>query len=261
MLKLRIISALVGTPLLFVILYAGGVYWWGLFILLGMLAIFEYYRMMKIKGYIPLHIPGLLVLAVLLVSAVDSTYILPGFLLAILLLVIIMIFRYPKIDLNAIALSFFGAFYIGLLLSFALKIFYLDNRFWIATLVLILTWASDTGAYFAGKNLGRHSLAPEISPNKTIEGSMGGILASILAAFVFFNIVELGQINTAYVFLLGISASVFAQLGDLTISGFKRFFGVKDAGQIIPGHGGVLDRFDSFLLVLPIVYYFFVYLI
>ncbi len=261
MLKARIISAVIGIPILLIILYKGGIYWWCLIALLGIAALYEYYRMMSTKGYNPVYIPGFMVMLAMLFSAAVPVYLLPAFLCIIIIFALHMIFQYPRIDINDISLSFFGALYMGLLLSFSLKIFYLDNRFWIIVLCLLLTWASDTGGYFAGRFLGSKPLAPQLSPNKTREGAAGAIILSVTVALLFFSIIEIGQTDFAYVLILGLSASIFAQIGDLMISGMKRFFGVKDTGKIIPGHGGVLDRLDSFLMVVPLVYYFFVYLV
>ncbi len=261
MLKARILSAVIFIPILFIILYAGGIYWWALVMLIGTLALYEYFRMMTSKGYNPLYIPGFMVLLAMLLSAAKTNYLLPFFLLIIMFFALYMIVQYPRVDINDISLSFFGAIYIGLLFSFTLKIFYLDNRFWIMVLALLLTWASDTGGYFAGRFLGRRPLTPQLSPKKTQEGALGAILLSTLAAFLFFSIMEIGQTNIAYILLLGLSASILAQTGDLMISGMKRFFEVKDTGKIIPGHGGILDRLDSFLMVVPLIYYFFVFLV
>ncbi len=261
MLKVRIISAVIGIPLLLGMLYLGGCFWWGLFIGLGLLALFEYYRMMSAKGHGPQYIPGYLVLLFIILSAIDTTHLLNAFLVIVVLLSLSLIYQYPRLDISDIALSFFGAFYLGLLLSFAFRIYYLDDRFWIMVLSLLLTWASDTGGYFAGRFWGHKPLAPELSPKKTQEGAIGAIVLSVMVSGLFFSLLDFGPTNLAYILILGLSASIMAQMGDLMISGMKRYFGVKDTGKIIPGHGGVLDRFDSFLMVVPLVYYFFVYFI
>jgi phosphatidate cytidylyltransferase len=261
MLKVRIFSALIGIPLLLSILYLGGYFWQGFFVLLGIVGLFEYYRMMSIKGYSPQYIPGYLLLLSIMLQAIYTSYLIPAFLLIVVLLALSLICQYPRIDISDIALSFFGAFYLGLLLSFAFRIYYLDDRFWIIVLSLLLTWASDTGGYFAGRFWGHKPLAPELSPKKTREGAVGAVVLSVMVSFLFFSIIEFGSTNFAYVLLLGLSASIMAQIGDLMISSMKRYFGVKDSGKIIPGHGGVLDRFDSFLMVLPLVFYFFAYYI
>ena len=261
MLKVRILSAVIGIPILLIMLYQGGLYWWGLFLLMGMVALYEYYRMMSAQGYEPVYLPGFMILWAMILSAADTVYLLPAFLLIIIVFALFLIFQYPRTDINNISLSFFGAFYLGLLLSFTVRIFYLDDRLWIMILALLLTWASDTGGYFAGRFWGSKPLAPALSPNKTREGAVGAIVLSVVSAGLFFSIIEIGHTNFAYVLVLGLVASIFAQIGDLMISGMKRFFGVKDTGKIIPGHGGVLDRFDSFLMVVPLVYYFFLYVV
>lgn len=116
----------------------------------------------------------------------------------------------------------------------------------------LIVWLTDTGAYIFGRLMGKHKLWPVISPNKTIEGFFGGILCSILVPLVMQMFVDL-HMNIWLLLLVTIVLSMFGQLGDLVESGFKRHFGVKDSGRILPGHGGILDRFDSFMFVLPLL--------
>lgn len=118
---------------------------------------------------------------------------------------------------------------------------------------LFIVWATDTGAYFAGRSLGRRKLIPRISPNKTVEGAIGGVLSACVVAIVF-QLVAPFSISFFAITGITIIASVVAQLGDLVESAFKRYFEVKDSGSILPGHGGILDRFDSLLFVLPCLY-------
>ena len=115
----------------------------------------------------------------------------------------------------------------------------------------LIVWLTDTGAYIFGRLMGKHKLWPVISPNKTIEGFFG-ILCSILVPLVMQMFVDL-HMNIWLLLLVTIVLSMFGQLGDLVESGFKRHFGVKDSGRILPGHGGILDRFDSFMFVLPLL--------
>lgn len=118
---------------------------------------------------------------------------------------------------------------------------------------LLIVWVTDTGAYLFGRAIGRRKLWPQISPNKTVEGFLGGILSSVLLAVIFSFA---GWLNDTPLFLLIIMTmvlSVAGQLGDLVESALKRHFDVKDSGRILPGHGGVLDRFDSFIFVLPLM--------
>lgn len=118
-------------------------------------------------------------------------------------------------------------------------------------LIFIIAFATDTCAYFAGYAFGKHKLIPKVSPKKTIEGSIGGILGSTLICLAFgyyFNI------DLKVIVILGFLGSIVAQVGDLFASSIKRYVGIKDYGKLIPGHGGILDRFDSVILVAPFVY-------
>jgi len=127
---------------------------------------------------------------------------------------------------------------------------------WTLSLPLVASFATDTGAYFAGRFFGRHKLAPEISPGKTLEGSMGGILFSFLALVVYTGVVrEVFPFGLLELWLFSLLLSLAAQLGDLAESMLKRFAGVKDSGRFLPGHGGLLDRLDSLLFTFPLTYF------
>jgi phosphatidate cytidylyltransferase len=127
---------------------------------------------------------------------------------------------------------------------------------WTLSLPLVASFATDTGAYFAGRFFGRHKLAPEISPGKTLEGSMGGILFSFLALLAYTAWVrEVFPFGLLELWLFSLLLSLAAQLGDLAESMLKRFAGVKDSGRFLPGHGGLLDRLDSLLFTFPLTYF------
>ena len=117
----------------------------------------------------------------------------------------------------------------------------------------LIIWATDTGAYFIGRAFGKRKLWPDISPNKTVEGAIGGIITACAVAIVFHWIHPFPH-SLFFVVLVTIFASMVGQVGDLVESAFKRNYGVKDSGKILPGHGGILDRFDSLLFVLPFLY-------
>lgn len=261
MLRERIISAVIGIPVIIGVLYLGGIWWEIFFLILGIIGLFEIYRMMEGKGLKPLWVPGYLCMLILFFhSRIEYDYLMFFFILVLALTVVWSVIRFSYSKFDAASLSFFAAFYIGLFLSYSLKIEMFDQRLVIILLAFILTWCTDMGGYFFGKKWGKHKMTPVLSPNKTWEGAVGGIFLCILAAFIFFRIIPYYQCPYGYIFLLGFLSSIMAQFGDLFASSIKRYFGVKDAGYIIPGHGGVLDRFDSFMLVLPVVYYFFTFL-
>lgn len=261
MLRDRIISALIGIPLIIGVLYAGGIWWQIFFLLLGIIGLFEIYKMMLLNNLKPLFLPGYLCMFLLFFHS-QLGYM--NFILSTTLILIITIIwcvvNFSHIKLDSAALSIFSALYIGLLLSYSLKIASFNDSFKIMLLAFILTWSTDVGGYFFGKKWGKHKMTPVLSPKKTWEGALGGIFLSVLAVFIFFAITSYNNYNYFYTILFGIMVSIVAQFGDLFASSIKRYFAVKDAGHIIPGHGGVLDRFDSFMLVLPVVYYFFYFL-
>ena len=125
-------------------------------------------------------------------------------------------------------------------------------------LALFIVWATDSGAYFIGRRFGQHKLLPAVSPNKTIEGSLGGILSAVVVAFVFMLVDKsvYATHNFIVMLFLVVLFSIFGQFGDLVESSIKRRYGVKDSGKLIPGHGGILDRFDSMIFVFPIMHFF-----
>lgn len=121
--------------------------------------------------------------------------------------------------------------------------------------VFITAWASDTAAYFTGNFFGKHKLCPNLSPKKTIEGSIGGIIGSLIACILFSVIFDI--VNIKFIIFAAIFGSIFGQIGDLVASKIKRTVDIKDYGKIMPGHGGVMDRFDSILLTAPLIYFLF----
>jgi len=258
MFKTRIITALVGVPILLGGVYLGGNYWRGLVLLLAGIALLEYTAMMHHQGFKPIVIPAAGIALILLFRLQLDQYLASLFFAGWLLMILVMVINYPRFNFIDLALSFFGAFYCGYLFSYALAIPELQGAFLNLLLCLVLTWASDIGGYWFGTLWGKHKLAAQLSPGKTREGAVGAVLLTIIAAISFKYIFNIEYLSLSYTILLGVCASGAAQLGDLLESALKRYFGVKDAGSILPGHGGVLDRFDSLMLVLPAVYYFLV---
>ncbi len=260
MLRTRIITALVGIPLLWGALYLGGWAWAIVFALMGLLALYEYLNMMKIRGFTPLNITPYGILLVLLLRESLASYCLPLLFAMVFIMIVDMVIMYPKRDLNDLAIGFFGAFYIGFLLSYALALQTLLQPFIYIVLAFILTWSSDVGGYVFGKLWGKRKLTPQLSPNKTWAGAIGGVSLTIILALTSYYILPMEKLTLNHLLWLGLAGSLTAQFGDLFASAMKRYFAVKDSGYIIPGHGGVLDRFDSFMLVLPVLYYFLYYL-
>ena len=149
----------------------------------------------------------------------------------------------------------FGCLYVALLLGHFILLRNMEQGIAIVLFVLIVTWLSDTGGYVVGRTFGRHPLAPRVSPKKTIEGFLGGIVFSLVGALMcqawFFSFISQGQS-----IFLGVVLALCGTLGDLTESAIKRSVNIKDSGRLIPGHGGILDRIDSLLLSAPGFYYY-----
>lgn len=156
------------------------------------------------------------------------------------------------------AVSLLGIFYLGWFLGHLILLRNFDQGEYLIFFLFLVTWAGDTGAYYVGKGFGRHRLAPNVSPNKTVEGAIGGWVASVLVA-VLARWWFLPLISVSDSLVLGGLLGIVGQLGDLTESMFKRGAGVKDSGQFLPGHGGVLDKLDSLIFTAPVLYYYLIW--
>lgn len=180
----------------------------------------------------------------------------------IFVLMVSMVFFHSNLSFSDAALSFLGTSYISI---FFLHIIFIRQsqlgslNIW---LIFISAWATDTFAYFAGRTLGKHKLCPKVSPKKTVEGAIGGTLGCVICICVYaylcarYNNISVNYVSAA---VFAVLTAAFSQLGDLAASCIKREYGVKDYGNLIPGHGGILDRFDSALLISPLVYYLTLY--
>lgn len=174
------------------------------------------------------------------------------------LLLITGVARYPAMAPRDVAAGLAGTLYVSMFIFFYLIRTLEGGLFWVLIL-LAGTWAGDTLAYFTGKMIGRKKLAPQISPGKTVEGALGGLAGSVLGAALVYLFYPSASLYL--VALLGLVVGFFGILGDLFESSLKRTAGIKDTGSIIPGHGGVLDRFDSMIFTAPAAYYFIMLLI
>ncbi len=171
-------------------------------------------------------------------------------LLAILLYLSYMVASKNKFTFDDVGFSVLSVLYMGVGFHFFVQIS--NNDLTILVYSLFIIWATDSGAYFIGRAIGKRKLWPEISPNKTIEGFIGGIVCAVVVSVLFY---VFGYIEWSIIPLITIVLSIFGQIGDLAESALKRHYGVKDSGKILPGHGGILDRFDSLLFVWPLLYF------
>ncbi len=251
----RTLSALIGAPLLLGLTYLGGPYTAFLVAVLTLLALWEFMKIGEHMGMQTWYIQTTIFTVVWLINLFFGS---KEWLLATLvfwLLVVLgrLALTYPKTSLAEATFNLLSFLYTVVLLSHLYMLRQLPGGLELTFLTIFLVWATDTGAYLIGKQFGRHLLAPQVSPKKTVEGSLGGLVLSIVVALVYWHLV--GETSWLKYLILAIFVGVSAQIGDLFESALKRSAGVKDSGNLIPGHGGILDRFDSLIFALPLVYY------
>ena len=262
MLKQRILTGALGVPLIIFAIWFGAP-WFSLLIAAAVLVgAFEFYRMANFEKKEPLIYFGLLwALSLVLSPLYKSTNILPIVMsITILISLILLLFRTPRDNaFHKWAWTIAGAIFVGWMLSYWISLRGLENgRDWVY-LAMLTIFANDTGAFFIGRAKGKHKLVPAISPAKTWEGAIGGLVSSILGSIiivVILNLISPFTLKYWQVIPLGFLISFFAQIGDLVESLLKRNMGIKESGTLLPGHGGILDRFDSLIFVGPVVYYF-----
>ncbi len=257
----RVVTALVGLPLVVWLIVLGG---WPFAILLALaagLGAREFYGMALGEKNSAAAAIGAIAAALLPIAALLAWQAFSIAAVASIAVIAFFIERLLAIDHEdaealrdaprRVALGLFGCLYPGLLLS-TLVLLRAKGPFWVV-LALTATWANDTGAYFAGRAFGRVKLYPKISPAKTWEGAVGGLLAAVAGALVVQHFWLVAELPVAMAVLIGAGASVLGPLGDLSESMLKRAFGAKDSSHLLPGHGGVLDRVDALLFVAPFV--------
>jgi phosphatidate cytidylyltransferase len=260
MLKKRVITAVCLLPVLVAAVWFDEPLSWLTIVtaIWGVLAALEFYRAVRTSRVKPLTCFGLIWTLLFIISPHCSwTYINPFLLTsAVILPPLWLLARRHKEDaFTGWAWTIAGILYIGWLLSHFVALRGLESgRDWVL-FALFVTFASDSAAYFIGRAWGRHPLAPDISPKKTLEGAIGGVIGAIIASLLLVMLLDL-PIGYGAAILLAIAVSVFGQIGDLFESLFKRNMGVKDSGNTIPGHGGFLDRMDSVVFAGVVVYYY-----
>lgn len=260
MFKTRLFSSLILLTITIAVIILGGNF---LFVTVGIISLvglMELYRIGKVNK----SLPGILgyfagICYYVLLYAKLEQYQLILFICFLMLLMAIYVFMFPKFVINQITIIFFGLFYVSIMLSYIYQVRMLEDGIILVCLIFIGAWGSDTCAYCVGKLIGKYKVAPKLSPKKTVEGCIGGVLGAALIGLVFATIFQTyitSMENPQLAFaIIGAASSVISQIGDLVASAIKRNYNIKDYGTLIPGHGGILDRFDSIIFTAPIVYY------
>ncbi len=260
MLYRRVLSAIVGIPVVIAAVYMGGIWYALLLLTVFNIGIYEYYRIFKSKE---LNLPvafGFIgvTLFIALIFFQQTALIYPMVIFIFTLLYLHALLNMERFSISEAAMLLWGIVHLGGLGGFMLMLRLLPDGAFYTYLLFFSVWIHDSLAYFIGSKWGIRKFAPLISPNKSVEGSMAGIFG--LTAILFSTSILASPIlplAPTQALILGLGIAVFAQLGDLLESALKRQLAVKDSGTLIPGHGGILDRSDSLLFTAPFVYYFF----
>ncbi len=263
MLYLRVLSALVGIPVVLTAVHFGGIWYALLLLVIVNIGIFEFCRIFRIKSY---NLPVLfgytgVTFFIFIAYFQQLALVYPFFIVLFSFLYMRSLLYMDKFSISEAAIILWGIIYLGGFGGYMLLLRMLPDGAFYTYLLLFSVWLHDTIAYFIGTKWGVHKFAPLISPNKSVEGSLAGLLG--LTAIMFSTSILFPAflpLKPLQALLIGLGVAVFAQLGDLLESALKRQLNVKDSGALIPGHGGILDRFDSLLFTAPFIYYFFLLL-
>ncbi len=261
MLKTRILTAIIGIPLLIFTFYYGS---WVFLLTVTLIALMMNYElsnmlaMSQIKYYFKTTSAFIILLMLNAFFANGDGL---GLLMAAMIIFIfaLLAVKYPDIALQDCFASVSGVCYIGLMMSYLIQIREFNQGFIFILFLFICIWCSDSGAYFSGKAFGKHPLAPKVSPKKTIEGLLGGLLFSIICGVAFYYIIDITSLINFIV--ISVLMSLVGVIGDLAESAIKRYLHVKDSGNLIPGHGGFMDRFDSVVFNAPLLYYCLLFIV
>ena len=259
MFKTRLLSGIVLVIILIATVGTGGGLLFGFLALISLIGLSELYKVVDVQNKI-LGLTGYLG-AVVYYGILYTGQMQYVTLLTIAFLVVLMavyVFSFPTFKAEQVMTVFFGVFYVAMKLSYVYQTRMMEDGAVEVWLIFLSSWGCDTCAYCAGMLLGKHKMAPKLSPKKSVEGGIGGIVGATLLGAIFAvaaNKITGAGVNPAqYAVICGVGGMI-SQIGDLAASAIKRNHDIKDYGKLIPGHGGILDRFDSVIFTAPIIYY------
>lgn len=194
-----------------------------------------------------------------------ETYVMLTITLTLIGIMFLYVLSFPKYHANQVMAVVFAFIYAPIMLSYIYLTRNLEDGFYLVWLIFISSWICDTCAYLVGMLIGKHKMAPKLSPKKSIEGAVGGVLGAFFVGVLYgYILVHFGFLEQENIWLIGVIAGIggiISQIGDLAASAIKRNFSIKDYGKLIPGHGGIMDRFDSVMFTAPMIYYLAVLLL
>lgn len=268
---IRFRSSLILMAITIAAMVFGGWVLYGVLVVITMIGLMELFRVVTVNkslagivGYLGAAVWYLYVALSQLGKSgeLNLQIIVAGFMIVLLAVYVL---SFPKYNCEQIAIVFFGLFYVAVTLSYIYMVRMSECGAYTVWLIFIGSWGSDTMAYVVGRKLGKTKIAPKLSPKKSLEGLLGGIfgaaLIGVIYALIFQNQLKAEFSTPWLVFaIVGAAGSVISQIGDMAASAIKRNKNIKDYGTLIPGHGGILDRFDSVIFIAPIVYYLLYFL-
>lgn len=261
----RLLSGIVLVIIALATIITGGPVLWGLLLAISVIAFMELSKAAGIhtegKRFNALEIVGALGIAIyygVIYFVEAKEFVMLAVLLVLMAFMFVYVLSFPKFKANQIMAAVFAFVYAPVMLSFLYQTRALENGIYIVWMILISSWGCDTCAYCVGMLIGKHKFAPKLSPKKSIEGAIGGVVgAAALGALYGYFIVERAmpdqKVTLAFA-VIGAVGALISQVGDLAASGIKRDHEIKDYGKLIPGHGGIMDRFDSVIFTAPIIY-------
>ena len=266
MFKTRLLSGIVLVIILIATVGTGGGLLFGFLALISLIGLSELYKVVDVQSKV-LGFTGYLA-AVVYYGILYTGQMQYVTFLTIVFLVVLMavyVFSFPVFKAEQVMTVFFGVFYVAVMLSYVYQTRMLDDGAVAVWLIFLSSWGCDTCAYCVGMLLGKHKMAPKLSPKKSVEGAVGGVVGAALLTALYVSIFrsQLGITMTEVWLLAGVSAigALISMVGDLAASAIKRNYDIKDYGKLIPGHGGILDRFDSVIFTAPIIFYLALYFI
>ncbi len=267
MFKTRLLSSIILVILALTLLLKGGGYLIIALWSISLVAFRELYQVCQImdgsKAGRQLEMTGFIFITWFYLAAGNglTLYMILAVLMALIAFLFIYVFSFPKLHARQIMGAYFSFIYAPVMFSFVYLTREMEYGIYFVWMIFISSWISDTFAYIFGMLFGKHSLAPVLSPKKSIEGSIAGVIGSALCGGLFgYFLVEplIHDQQVTWVFaLIGGIGSIISQIGDLAASAIKRNYEIKDYGKLIPGHGGIMDRFDSVIVTAPMIYFLF----
>ncbi|MCH5267957.1 MAG: phosphatidate cytidylyltransferase [Lachnospiraceae bacterium] len=253
----RLGSGIVLMVITIALMIVGGAPLFGVITVISVMGLFELYRAVGMQKSMPAILGYVTSVGVdILLAQGKHEWLLMILVLSLMLMMACYVIAYPKYRSEQIVMVYFGLIYVSVMLSYVFQVRFLEGGVLLVWLIYVGAWGSDTCAYCVGKLIGKHKMPSTLSPNKTIEGCVGGIAGAALIGFLFALFCYRDNTMLWWEFaVIGAVSSVISQIGDLAASAIKRNHDIKDYGKLIPGHGGILDRFDSIIFTAPVVYY------